>query len=301
MSQADPIQPSLRLPAAIEAVLAGDPPRATRFIVTLYGDVVEPRGGVLGMATLIEVCAAHGISETLVRTAVSRLVAAGKLSGERAGRRSFYRLTPAARTEFTAAARVLFAPPPAPEGWLLAPVAPDLPADPDLPGWARLAEGVLFGPDRPDLPRPPGLLLGATVLAGVADLPALAARLWDLAGIAGDYRAFLARFAPVHAALGDPDIRPDGATCLAIRLLLVDQYRAVVLRDPRLPATALPEDWPGRAARALFVTLYRRLAGPADSHVGRSFRDTAGLLPSTSEATALRLDRLALEQGSLEF
>ena len=53
-------------------------PRAPAFLVTLYGDVVEPRGGTLWMGSLIECCAMHGLSESLVRTAVSRLVGAGR-------------------------------------------------------------------------------------------------------------------------------------------------------------------------------------------------------------------------------
>ena len=76
----------------MRAILEESPLKAAGFIVTIYGDVVEPRGGVAWTGNLIETCAAVGISETLVRTAVSRLVAAGQLSGEREGRRSFYRL-----------------------------------------------------------------------------------------------------------------------------------------------------------------------------------------------------------------
>ena len=57
---------------AVRALLAATAPRAASFIVTIYGDVVEPRGGTLAMATLIDSCARHGISESLVRTAVSR-------------------------------------------------------------------------------------------------------------------------------------------------------------------------------------------------------------------------------------
>ncbi|MGH2343191.1 PaaX family transcriptional regulator C-terminal domain-containing protein [Segnochrobactraceae bacterium EtOH-i3] len=300
MTQADPLPPGPLRPA-IDTLLRADPPRATRFIVTIYGDVVEPRGGLLWMGTLIEICAAHGISETLVRTAVSRLVAAGKLSGERAGRRSYYRLTPAARTEFTAAARVLFAPPPVADGWLIAPAAPHgLAMDLLAPGWAALGDGVLIGPDRADLPPAPGPILRASPFSGSEELPALAARLWDLAGLAEAYGGFLDRFAPVADELAGPGTLP-GATSLAVRLLLVDRYRAVVLRDPRLPAAALPAGWPGQAARALFVRLYLRLARSADSHVGHAFHAANGLLPATSEATALRLDRLAAEAASLEF
>ena len=63
-----------------------------------------PRGGVLWTGTLIELCGSAGINESLVRTAVSRLVAAERLAGERIGRRSYYRLAEAARAEFQQAA-----------------------------------------------------------------------------------------------------------------------------------------------------------------------------------------------------
>ena len=44
-----------------------------------------------------------GIEDGAVRTAVSRLVGAGRLVGERIGRRSFYRLSDPAQAEFAAA------------------------------------------------------------------------------------------------------------------------------------------------------------------------------------------------------
>lgn len=64
---------------AIARLLAGVELRSAPFIVTIYGDVVVPRGGVLWTGTLIDICARVGINESLVRTAVSRLVAAGSL------------------------------------------------------------------------------------------------------------------------------------------------------------------------------------------------------------------------------
>ena len=87
------------------------PLRAAGFIVTLYGDAVVPRGGAVWIGTIIETCAAVGISETLVRTAVSRLVASGQLEGWRRGRRSFYRLSDGAQAEVEAAGRLIYGPP----------------------------------------------------------------------------------------------------------------------------------------------------------------------------------------------
>lgn len=278
----------------VGSILSADAPHAAHFIVTVYGDIVEPRGGTLWMGTLIEVCAAHGISESLVRTAVSRLVASGRLLGERNGRRSFYRLTAAARREFAAAARVLFAPVPAPSGWLLC-------FDPAWetrdPGWARLGDGVAIAPDRSDIARPDGLLMRARTLSGEDDLPGFAARCWSLEAIGEGYRAVLGRYAPLAETLGR-GCRPDGATALALRLRLVDEYRAVALSDPRLPNEALPANWPGHACRSLFIRLYLALAATSETYVGLHFRDANGFLLAATEASMLRLDRLARDEES---
>ncbi len=279
---------------ALRAALHRDPPRATGFIVTIYGDVAEPRGGQLWMGTLIEACAAHGISESLVRTAVSRLVGAGRLAGERIGRRSYYRLTEAAQAEFAAAGRLFYAPPPAPDGWLLALGA----AAGALPeGWARLGPEAALAPDRVDLERPPGALLAAGPPVDAADLPSLAARLWPLEDAAAAYQRFLDQHRPVAAAL-NTGARAQGPEALALRLRLVHRYRQAALIDPRLPAAALPPDWPGPAARQLFVNAYLALAAAADGHVGRSFASAAGLLPAQTAETRGRLERLSREAAA---
>jgi phenylacetic acid degradation operon negative regulatory protein len=81
--------------------------RAGSFIVTVYGDVILPRGGSVWIGNVIATCAQVGINESQSRTAISRLVEAGRLIGVRAGRRSFYRLTKDAALEFAAAARAI--------------------------------------------------------------------------------------------------------------------------------------------------------------------------------------------------
>lgn len=93
-----------------ERFLKSYPPKAAQLIVTIYGDIVEPRGGVLWMGDLISLCSGFGVNESLVRTAVSRLVSKGQLSGERDGRRSFYALTEEARNEYHLAADLFFGP-----------------------------------------------------------------------------------------------------------------------------------------------------------------------------------------------
>lgn len=271
--------------ALVSRILSSAQPRASSFIVTIYGDVVEPRGNVLWMGTLIECCARHGISESLVRTAVSRLVAAGRLEGERIGRRSYYRLSRAAQAEFRQAGHILFAPPDLPTEWVVV-VGADAPG----PGWAALGSEAVIGPHRPGQPMPAGGHLIARHLPGAGDLVDFAARHWPLAEVAAAYRLFLKRFAPAEDPAGLAALTDDDA--LALRLRLVDEYRHAALADPRLPAEATPADWPAGAARDLFRRLYLHLSPAADRWIGHRFADADGLLPELTPETLWRLQNL---------
>lgn len=286
-----PLSNNLRPGGGILQALKADPPRATRFIVTIYGDAVVPRGGNLWMGTLIDCCAWHGLSESLVRTAVSRLVGAGRLIGDRIGRKSYYRLTDAARGEFAHAAQLLYEPPPQPTGWMLLIGAAD--GDCDRP-WASLGQGQWIAPARSDIRPPPGIVMGGDTIAGEAMLRSFADRLWPLAEVAQAYRDFIDDFAPVLDRI-ESGQTPDGAGALALRLRLVDAFRQAALADPRLPATALPDGWPAQSARRLFLQIYLALAASADAHIGESFLDSDGALPAQSNETDQRLMSLRRE------
>lgn len=279
--------------ALLRAILAESPLKAAGFIVTIYGDVVEPRGGVVWTGNLIETCSAVGISETLVRTAVSRLVAAGQLSGEREGRRSFYRLAAPARAEFAAAARLLFGPP-EPADWHFVQLTGSAPDEAmqvlERAGHARLGPRLAVGARHLPPLKQPAVVFRAEVVSGEGDLGAFAADHWNLARHAEAYDGFLARFGRLAALLAG-GARLSAAESLVARLLLVHQFRLVVLRDPRLPQAALPAGWPGEEARRLFTDIYLRLSPEADLHVARHFVTADGPLPEASEAT---LQRLAL-------
>lgn len=256
-----------------------DPPRAAAFIVTLYGDVVEPRGGVLWMGNVIQICAMVGLNESVVRTAVSRLVAAGQLVGERDGRRSFYRLTQSAQREYAQAAQVIYGGAMSTTQWTIA-VAPG--HDLARQGLATLGGDAWFGPDRGQAV--PGVVFRADV-AQAEGLVELVADRWDLAALDRDYCGFLDQW-EAHGSVGTPD----GA--LADRLRLVHAFRLMALRDPGLPAQALPAEWPEPLARACFARTYLSLSAQADAWVGARCLAATGPLPETTIATERRLARL---------
>lgn len=262
--------------------------RASSFIVTVYGDVVVPRGEVLWMGNLITICAHVGISESLVRTAVSRLVQAGRLAGERIGRRSYYRLAPTARAEFAQVAKLLYHPPAEPGGWLVL-HAPDLAEDIiRRRQLGRLEGAVLVAPDHGQtLPE-----VALTLRAALGPDDAKLVGCWDLGPLQTGYGDLLGRFAPLENALAAGGIiSPDEA--LIARLLLVEIYRGTVLRDPRLPRSALPADWQGHAAHALFARLYPLLSAPAERHIAANLEGETGFLPQTSAISTARLAALA--------
>ena len=262
---------------------------AGAFIVTLYGDVVAPRGGELWMGNIIEACEAVGIGESRVRTAVSRLVTGGQLAGIKEGRRSYYRLTPEAEREFQRAARLIYAPPRAEplRGWhmVILPVGEE--RDALLPRLTALRFGLALPhlairPDRGE-PLPP---LGAPHFRATTedDLSALAAQAWDLPGLHQEMATFISGFSGLTA---------EGPGALGLRLLLVHAFRRIALRDPALPLGMLPAGWPAPEARALFARLYLALSPAADAAVAAGFVDRHGPLVPDQARMARRIADLA--------
>lgn len=279
------------LSVTIESLMDRLSPTAASFIVTIYGDVVVPRGGVLWTGSLIETCSRVGFSESLVRTATSRLVAAGRLDGERSGRRSFYRLATAARTEFAEAATLLYARQTEPAGWLIQ-HAPGLSED-EVRHHRMAAMGgdVWICPDRGQDPAPAALTFRTAILEGLG-APEAVGRFWELSALQSRYTAMIACFRPLadYIAAGRT-ISADDA--LIARLLLVEVYRGALLRDPRLPSSALPPDWPGAEANSLFRNLYVALSPQADARVGQALEGKDGMLPCVTDETRARLAALA--------
>ncbi len=282
------------LSEAVAALLVDLPIKAASFIVTIYGDVIEPRGGVVWIGNLIETCKSVGITETLVRTAVSRLVAAGQLAGEREGRRSFYRLTKAAQTEFAEAATLFYGPQSAVRWQFVlinGPAPEEIMQGLEREGFARLNPRLAMG-THPAPPLPGRVVVFDAQLATEnGALREFAEEAWNLPRFAEAYSEFTARFGSFARRVGNcAALSP--FDCLIARLLLVHQYRLIMLREPHLPKSALPDNWPGEEARRLFAELYLRLSKKADGYVARRFVNESGKLPEMTPASQARLDHL---------
>lgn len=256
----------------IETARGAETLRVWSVVITVFGDVVAPRGGAVAGAALAELAAPLGIGAGAMRVALHRLVRDGWLDRRRVGRGSVFRLSGRGQAEFGPARRRIYASAPAATDRLCL-----LLADPALPvagreaiserlagaGATPVAPGVWLA--RPELPPPEGVF----ALTGTAGaVPAwLRARLGPPA-VAEAYRRLAADLDALATALAGAAV-PAPAEAAAVRILVVHRWRRCLLRHPDLPAAFLPDDWPGEAVRARVLDLYARLSRPADPWLDR--------------------------------
>lgn len=287
----------------VSRIAARSPIRAWSLIVTVYGDAVAPRGGELWLGSLTEILAPLGTDRGAVRTAVSRLANEGWLTRHRGGRHSFYRLSDSGAEAFAGATRRIYSEPFVNWSgrWRIAVLAEgetrgDRRDELRARGYGQLAQGVMIAPqsaltDIQDTGHMPGTLwFEANAVA--ADAPRIAERAWQLGPVAERYRRFLELFGPLETRLpAAPPLSP--AEAFLLRLLLVHEFRRIVLRDPLLPQAVLPADWPGREARRLTGDIYRRVVVRSERWLDGIGRTSTGPLPPPDQHFMARFGSLA--------
>jgi phenylacetic acid degradation operon negative regulatory protein len=239
----------------------------------LYGDHLralpqEPRGQA-PVASLVRLLAPLGIQGPAVRTAVSRMVRQGWLSGVRLPTGPGYALTPRGlRRLDDSADRIYRTSQQEWDGrWHIVVVTPPagrsarerLHAQLGFFGYGALGGGTWVSP------RPAPELDAALAEAGAraerftaehdGDSQGLIARAWDLESLARAYTRFLDETRGVLD--GIPLHTDEGA--FAARSALVHDWRKFLFVDPGLPAHLLPPGWPGEKAAAWFDEEAERL------------------------------------------
>ena len=271
--------------------------RAKSLIVTVYGDALMPHGGACWLGSLIRLVAPLGVSERMVRTGVYRLSQEGLLTSTQTGRKSFYALTDDGRRQFQSAQRRIYSLPARDwDGrWLFVLLTDDAPADARealkkelaFQGFATLAPTLLAHPkaERDAAKRAicaHRLADHALILEAASDdrdamrpLRRIVEQAWSLEALDAQYRAFLKTFRPI--AEGESPRDPE--TAFLLRVLLIHDYRRILLRDPALPPELLPRGWSGEAATKTTAALYRRLVDPAEAWLAEAVETLDGPLP----------------------
>ncbi len=280
------------------------PIRANSLIITVYGDAIAPHGGSVWLGSFIDLVAALGLNQRMVRTSVFRLSRERWLVSEQIGRRSFYSLTATGRRRFEHAYRRIYNSPQTQwEGdWQfvfcgsssLSHAQRDaLRKELLWEGFGAIAPGVMAHPSA-DIDSLLDVLEGTATHDRVVVMRArsfgahssrplqdLVRDCWNLDAVAHDYKRFAERFRPLLRALrGTRTLDPE--QCFVVRMLLIHEFRRVLLRDPQLPQQLLPGDWPGALARQLCRDLYVATHREAEQHLTAVLQTANGALPEAA-------------------
>ncbi|MDE2362939.1 MAG: phenylacetic acid degradation operon negative regulatory protein PaaX [Hyphomicrobiales bacterium] len=263
--------------------------------------MIAPHGGTVWLGGFIRLVEPLGLNPRMVRTAVFRLSREKWLVSEQIGRRSFYSLTPTGKRRFEAAFQRIYEDARAPWNgeWRIVILPADGPSPPAREalrkellwqGFGVIAPGVFAHPsgDTESLvellqnagAHDKAVVLKAETLGALSARPlkALVDECWSLDRIAGEYQAFVELFRPVARILRSASA-PEPEQCFVVRTLLMHEFRRVQLRDPQLPQSLLPQDWPGDVARALCRDIYRLCWGGVESHLMKMLETADGPLP----------------------
>ncbi|MCH8336213.1 MAG: phenylacetic acid degradation operon negative regulatory protein PaaX [Proteobacteria bacterium] len=273
--------------------------RAGSLIITVFGDAVLPRGGVVWIGSLIRVLGDFGVSERLVRTSVFRLTRDNWLDVNPVGRRSYYSLTEDGVRRFEQATQRIYGEPRQSWSgdWCLVLLA-ELDAGQKETvrkelgwlGFGAISPNVLAHPSpamsdlertlkQIGIERDLVVMRGRTLGKNQDDaMRALVHKSWNLDEIDRRYGEFITQFRPVFRAV-EKFRKADGRTAFQIRTLMIQEYRRILLRDPLLPAEMLPAGWHGTAAYQLCRNLYRLIFSQADDFMSNEFETANGPLP----------------------
>lgn len=281
---------------------------STALVFTLFCDVVTQHGGEIWLGSVIHALAPLGISERLTRTAVFRLVQDGWLESDKQGRRSYYRLTRTGQHYYQRAAKRIYAcGQPAWDGvWtlLFASLVPKEKRDALRKGllwqgYGSLAAGVFALPsfDRQALLE---LLQDLQLEDSIVQMQAQTAEhnhpqsmqklvmaRWDLEDLRQRFAEFNQYYSGVLKML-QQNQPPSGHSLFLLRILLIQEYRRILLHDPQLPTAMMPANWEGNTAQSLAATIYRRVAAASVDWANRELVNTKGALKGGSELLQTR-------------
>ncbi len=276
--------------------------RAKSLIITFFGDVVSQHGREIWLGSAATALQGLGINDRLVRTSVFRLTKEGWLEVDREGRRSFYRFSNFGSLEYQRAARRIYSA--RGESWqgrwqLLIPTTVDEKIREDLRrslnwlGFRTITPGTYARPGG-DLDTIKGLLdefnIEQSVILMDAETSSITTKKalrevvsehWKLDELAADYADFIRLFGPLGQAISKGK-EPTPEEAFQARLLLIHEYRRILLRDTPLPEDLLPNRWKGTVARQIVSSLYRALTEPSEAFVVAELENLQGHLPTAS-------------------
>lgn len=274
----------------------------TALLVTFFCDVVTQHGGEIWLGDIIRLLSPLGINERLTRTSVFRLVQDGWLESRKQGRRSYYRLTQTGQNYYQRAAQRIYTchHPDWDGDWSLifTSLVPEKKRDAlkrglTWLGYGQMATGVFALPSNQaqtlgelldDLDLKDCIVQMQARADDSGSLKTLVQSRWKLVELQDLYQGFISIYLDARKAMHHRE-PPDGYSLLMLRVLLIHEYRRILLKDPELPREMLPENWEGHIARALTAEIYRELVNQTANWVRHQTLDEVCHVQSPREPT----------------
>ncbi len=270
--------------------------RVWSMIVTIFGDAIEPRGGVLRLNALQQIINRMGIGDNAFRTAMSRLASDGWLKRKRIGRASYYSPTAMAKRENAKASETIYRYSESPtsikiEGSVCFAIS-KLPGgfSNDSKSLLHNANFGFIGNKTAVSPRtgdkvikydfPDVVIFNAReqIEDGIADI-LKSAKFHK--NFHDNYRGFAGQAKDLKSNLKKcKSLSPLDA--MVLRSLLVHNWRRIVLRDVQWPRFARNKNWSGFKAQALMKSLYHELLEPSEIWLDQIDATPEGKLPKAS-------------------
>ena len=299
-----PYMPQDRFDPFVDALVAHlhqrDRLRVWSIVISIFGDAILPRGGRVWLGSLLEICARLGIEAGSVRAAMSRLAQDGWIMREKQGRKSFYRLAETGKVASEAASHRIYAPVDSDWGgqWSILMISDQAGEGRDArraqlraAGFGAVAPTIFIRPDmagnKAPQVAPKGDFLFTAQLADFSDPHGLGQQAWDTDTLEAEYRAFDQLYTPMLQAFeGGAMLAPLEA--MALRTMLIHDFRRLVLRDPMLPAQISGPQWLGNTVRHMVAKFYHLLLKDSENWLDSQMADYDAGLKNCDNSIAKR-------------
>jgi phenylacetic acid degradation operon negative regulatory protein len=268
------------------------------FIVTVFGDVVSQHGDWIWLGSLIEILEPLGYSERLVRTSVFRLVKEDWLDVKKVGRKSYYRLTESANNHYLKAAKRIYSADTrlSENNWSI--LLPSFVEEPKLSllkkhlnwlGFSAISGGAFAHPNfdqnsldetikELDVTDSVVVFSANTIGDSSAQvLKKLVELKWEMPALQQRYSSFIQTYNEVAEAINSGKPISDSQS-LCLRMLMVHEYRRILLTDHELAEDMLPPDWKGHQANQLIESLYAKFSESSCRYISSSLQSIDGPL-----------------------
>lgn len=240
-------------------------------IVTIFGDAVLPYGEFVRLTSLLEITSSIGIDDGAVRVAVHRLEKDGWLKKRKVGRNVLYALSKAGEEESRTAGKLIygFDQPLAPSVLQMLIMA-DGPGRAEVRekllqnGWGLIAANIVLTSGTKEqlsalnrLPKNDSHYL-VPLDVGNQDVQRLCSKAWLLDSLNNEYANYVCLYGAIAEEMrsGRTLVKPDA---LILRILMIHDYRRLILKDPHLASGYLPKNWQGKQTRNIVSGTYSAL------------------------------------------